>query len=120
MEKQNDAKIYRKRETTYNKGQNVSVQNNLDEIITFQNTINSIHKFQSLLTGEEQNEYPYTRSHVYHVFIQALWFSPVYNTQPVFHIQLHLHVELARRTSGQSLETFQKQRLFRNRTALDK
>jgi cell fate (sporulation/competence/biofilm development) regulator YmcA (YheA/YmcA/DUF963 family) len=51
---------------TYYKGQDFSVQNNLDEIRTFQNMINGIHKFQSLVTSMEDvhRQKPCVTSHI--------------------------------------------------------
>jgi hypothetical protein len=56
----------RKKEMTYYKRQHFSVQNNLDEIRAFQNMINCIHKFQSLVTSmvDVHRQKPCVTSHI--------------------------------------------------------
>lgn len=51
---------------TYYKGQQFSVQNNLDEIRTSQNMTGSIHKFQSLVTSmvDVHRQKPCVTSHI--------------------------------------------------------
>jgi len=50
----------------YYKEQHFSVQNNLDEIRTFQNKKSSIHKFQSLVTSmmDVHRQKPCVTSHI--------------------------------------------------------
>jgi hypothetical protein len=54
------------------------------------------------------------------VNITVLSVSPVSIIPPMLHIYLHLYAVLTRRTNGRGLGTFQKQRSFANRGALDR
>jgi len=54
------------------------------------------------------------------VNITVLSVPPVNIIPPMLHIFLHLYAVLTRRTNGRSLGTFQKQRSFVNRGALDR
>ena len=48
-----------------------------------------------------------------HVSLPVVQFPPVSSIPPMFHIHLHLHVALTRRTNGRNVGTFPKPMLFR-------